>query len=142
MLRLMTFILKIGKPMKISRCFLRIFLVISMVCILSSSLAQAPQLVQTHFDIMLNAVRDNIYGSFVSSGTEEFKTKYVQESFDLLNDFIASRLTQGYEAIYLSSLNLRGYTVFLWKLSFQDGGDDSLVSLSVENGFVAGVLIQ
>lgn len=109
---------------------------------ISLSFAQPSQVVQTQFDIMLKSVKDNSYARFVSSGSEEFKSKYVPESFEMLRGFMAERLAQGYEATYLTSLNMRGYTVFLWKLSFQDSGDDSLVSLSVANGFVAGFLIQ
>ena len=110
--------------------------------LLSSSMAQAPVLVQTNFDVMIKAVKDGVYGSFVSAGSEDFKTKYVQDSFNIVKDISAPRLAQGYEAIYPSSLNLKGYTVFLWKLTYADAGDDSLVSLSVENGFVIGFLIQ
>jgi hypothetical protein len=120
----------------------KIVLLVVLIVSLSSSLAQPPQVVQTQLDIMLRAVKDNIYASFVSAGTDGFKTTYLQDSFVLLHDFVASRLAQGYEATYLESLNMRGYTVFLWKLSYTDDGDDSLVSLSVENGFVAGFLIQ
>ena len=112
------------------------------LAICASSFAQPPQLVQTQFDIMMRAVKDNVYASFVSAGNEEFKTSYVQESFDLLRDYIAARLAQGYEATYLGTVNMRGYAVFLWKLSYTDGGDESLVSLSANNGYVAGFLIQ
>jgi hypothetical protein len=87
-------------------------------------------------------VKDNVYASFVSAGTDEFKANYVQDSFDLLRDFAASRLAQGYDATYLGTLNLRGYAVFLWKVTYADGGDDSLVSLSAQNGYVAGFLVQ
>ena len=117
-------------------------LALVLLALASSSMAQAPLLVQTNFDIMIKAVKDGVYGSFISAGSEDFKVKYVQDSFNKVNDISAPRLAQGYEAIYLSSLNLKGYTVFLWKLTYADAGDDSLVSLSIENGFVIGFLIQ
>ncbi len=121
---------------------LRILLASVVLFMASLSFAQPPQSVQTQFDIMLRSVKDNVYASFISAGTEEFKAGYVQNSFDLVREYIAARLAKGYEANYLGTLNLNGYAVFLWKLTYTDGGDDSLVSLSAQNGYVAGFLIQ
>jgi len=116
--------------------------VLALFSFLPLSFAQAPVLVQTNATIMLNAVKDGIYGSFIASASDEFKASYLQEYFDVVVEDHSARLTQGYEATYLSSLNIDGYVVYLWKLSFQDGGDDSLLSLSVQNGFVVGFLMQ
>ena len=122
--------------------YLKFLLASFILTMVSSSFAQPPQLVQTQFEIMMRAVKDNVYASFVSAGTEDFKATYEQESFDLLRGYIATRLSQGYEATYLGTVNMRGYAVFLWKLSYADGGDESLVSLSANNGYVGGFLIQ
>ena len=61
---------------------------------------------------MLKIAKDNVYASFISAGTEEFKAGYVQNSFDLVREYIAARLAKGYEANYLGTLNLNGYAVF------------------------------
>jgi hypothetical protein len=133
--------MKSFQPLVISRLKIMLLTILALAFV-SSSLAQVPALVQTNFDVMLKAVKDGVYGSFTSAGSPEFKTTYTQESFNIVKEASAPRLAQGYEATYLSSLNLKGYTVFLWKLTYSDGGDDSLVTVSVENGFVIGFLIQ
>lgn len=133
----MTMISAFFKPRR-----LLLITVLALFSFSSFSFAQAPVLVQTNATIMLNAVRDGIYASFVASASDEFKASYLQEYFDVVVEDNASRLGQGYEATYLSSLNIEGYVVYLWKLTFQDGGDDSLLSLSVQNGFVVGFLLQ
>ncbi len=104
--------------------------------------AQAPILVQTNATIMIQAVQNGIYGSFVSAGSPEFKDRYTQEAFKVVSEAFSPRLAQGYEVSYLTNLKLHGYEVYLWKLSYNDGGDDSLVSLSIQNGYIVGFLIQ
>ena len=104
--------------------------------------AQAPDTVQTNMTIMLNAVRDGVYGSFIAAGSTDFKETYTQESFLTVSELLAPRLRGGYDIAYLDSLIMKGYVVFLWKLSFANGGDDSLLSISIQNGFVVGFLVQ
>lgn len=115
---------------------------VCLLACLSFSLAQAPIVIQTNVNIMLGAVQSGLYGSFVSAGSDEFKASYTQESFNVLREQNAIRLEQGFEATYLTSINSKGFVVFLWKLTYNDGSDDSLLSLSVQNGFVVGFRIQ
>ncbi len=104
--------------------------------------AQAPTLVETNMTIMLNAVKDGVYGSFIAAGGIDFKETFTQESFQIVSEQLSPRLIAGYDIRYLESLNTQGYVVFLWKLSFADGGDDGLLSISVQDGFVVGFLMQ
>jgi hypothetical protein len=55
---------------------------------------------------------------------------------------LAARLKQGYHATFLGQLDQQGYTVYLWKLSFDDKKDDHLVKMAVKDGKVGGFWVQ
>ena len=110
--------------------------------LLSFANAQAPEAVEANLGVMLEAVQSSSYEQFLGSTSTEFKETYSQESFDAVSEFYTERLAAGYDLSYLTTLNSNGYVVYLWKMTYQDGGDDGLVSLSISNGFVGGFLIQ
>lgn len=116
-------------------------LCISLVAVASAQEA-APELIQTNMDSMLTAVALGSYDSFIASGSPDFKVSYSAAAFALVSEAKGARLSAGYDATYLTSLNVNDYVVYLWKLSYSDGQDDSLLSISVANGFVVGFLIQ
>lgn len=45
---------------------------------------------------------------------------------DTLSRALGPRLAKGYSAISLGMLTYRGHQVYLWKLQYNDGGDDDL----------------
>ena len=55
---------------------------------------------------------------------------------------VAPKLLAGHELSYLGDLRQHGYHVTLWKVSFKDGGDDALATLSVKDGKVGGFFIR
>ena len=114
------------------------------ISILSAASAQeaVPALIQSNMDSMLTAVALGSYDSFITSGSPDFKISYTAEAFGLVNEAEGARLSAGYNATYLTSLNVEDFVVYLWKLSYSDGQDDGLLSISVANGFVVGFLIQ
>jgi len=90
---------------------------------------------------LLTAVEKADYESFVADGEAAFK-RLPKPQFEAAVAQLAPRLKGGYEAIYLGELKQHGYRVTLWKLSFKDGGDDALATLSMKDGKVGGFWIK
>jgi len=93
-------------------------------------------------DKLLKAVQANDYGSFVADGTAEVKAALTEQMLEGVSAQIAPRLKKGYGATYLGELKQSGCQVYLWKLTYKDGGDDTLAKLALKDGKVAGFLLQ
>ena len=65
-----------------------------------------------------------------------------KENFDAVSAQLAPRFKAGYTVTYLGDLQQQGFHVTLWKVSFQDGKDDALATLSVKDGKVGGFWIK
>lgn len=104
----------------------------------AESPTKATQLLQT----LLAATQSGDYERFIAPANTAFRAAITKDKFMAVNEQLAPRLKQGYEAQYLGALNQQGYDVYLWKLQFSDGGDDHLVKLGVKNGKVGGFWIQ
>lgn len=91
---------------------------------------------------LLSAVAEEDYPQFRALGTEDFRAGIPEAEFNRVTDAMAERVEQGYEADYLTHLNQQGYRVEIWKISFADGGDDTLARLVVFEGKAAGFLLQ
>jgi len=91
---------------------------------------------------LLETVANQDYQQFMQLGTSEFQAGISQEQFDQVAQIVGTRIEQGYQAQYLTSLQQQGYRVDLWKISFTDGGDDSLARVVLEGERAAGFLLQ
>jgi soluble cytochrome b562 len=87
------------------------------------------------------ALEKSDYDAFVADGTPEFKG-LSKDKFDPVATLLAPKLKAGYAAFYLGELSQHGFHVTLWKVSFADGSDDTLATLVVKDGKVAGFWIQ
>ena len=90
---------------------------------------------------LFSAIEKSDYEAFVADGTAPFQ-QLKKEQFDGLAAKIAPKLRAGHEVSYLGDLKQNGYHVTLWKVSFKDGGDDALATLSVKDGKVGGFFIR
>jgi hypothetical protein len=93
-------------------------------------------------DKLLKAVEANDYDSFVADGTAEVKAALTKQMLEGVSDQMAPRMKKGYDATYLGELKQSGCKVYLWRLVYKDGGDDTLAKLSLKDGKVAGFLLQ
>jgi len=93
-------------------------------------------------DKLLKAVEANDYDSFVADGTAEVKAGLTKQMLEGVSVQMAPRMKQGYHAEFLGVLKQQGCQVYLWKLTYKDGGDDTLARLALKNGKVAGFLLQ
>ena len=93
-------------------------------------------------DRLLKALEANDYDSFVADGTAEVKAALTKQMLEGVSAQMAPRMKKGYDATYLGELKQSGCKVYLWKLTYKDGGDDTLARLSLKDGKVAGFLLQ
>ncbi|HEX9302849.1 MAG TPA: hypothetical protein VGA31_00195 [Thermoanaerobaculia bacterium] len=107
-----------------------------------SALAQVPEAIEANMKKMLTAIQSNSYDDFLAPGDAAFKSGMNKQMLDGVSTQIGPRMKQGYHATFLGKLNQQGYTVYLWKLEFNDRKDDYLVKMAVRDGKVGGFLLQ
>ena len=93
-------------------------------------------------DTLLTAIATNNYDILVSNAAPALKTRITKETFAQVSTQLSPRLKKGYKPQYLGSLKQQGVEVFLWKITFQDGGDDMLARMVIQEGKVAGFWFQ
>ena len=93
-------------------------------------------------DKLLKAVEANDYDSFVADGSDAFKAGLTRQMLQGVSSQLAPRLKKGYDCFHLGELKQQGYQVYLWKLTYKDGGDDTLAKLVLKDGKVAGFWLQ
>ena len=119
---------------------------ILLVCLFAAgargAFAQTPDSIEASMKKMLAAIQSNSYDDFVAPGDAAFKSGMSKQMLDGVSTQLGPRLKQGYHATVLGKLNQQGYTVYLWKLEFNDKKDDYLVKMAVKDGKVGGFLLQ
>ena len=108
----------------------------------SGEVPKADSSVQKTFDKLLNAIKAKDREAFVADATDAVKKETTKEAMDLLEKHVGSRLKGGYEATYLCQLKKGAIQVYLWKLSFKDGGDDLVALMALKDGKVASLHFQ
>ncbi|MEO8617358.1 MAG: hypothetical protein ABI600_19660 [Luteolibacter sp.] len=112
--------------------------------ILSASSAFAsdvPAEAKSASDKLVTALVNSDYDAFVADGDTAFKG-LKKEQFEAVCKQLSARFKGGYETTYLGELKQKGYAVTLWKITFKDGGDDLLGTLSLKDGKVGGYWIK
>lgn len=118
--------------------------ILALVFLLSFSVlsVEADKNVEQIFKSKMMSLVENNYKAYVENSTADF-SKITPQHFEKANVKWGSRLKKGYEATYLNVLKQDGYSVYLWKVSFKDGLDDSLVRVVMDhNGRIAGLWFQ
>lgn len=91
---------------------------------------------------MLKAIERNDYEAFVGEGTNAFKAEIKKQMFKDFSAQVAKRLKGGYGLSYFGSMNKQGEKLHLSKLVFKDGGDDNLVTITLQDDKISGFLIN
>ena len=95
-----------------------------------------------NLDKLLRGIEENDYSTFIADGTPLFKKSLTKAAFQSVSNQVAPRLKKGYTTSYLEELKQQGCRVLLYKLSYSDGGDDTLAKLVLQDGKVAGFWLQ
>lgn len=90
---------------------------------------------------LLTAIATRDHAAFIASGTPEF-SQISAEQFDSVAGQLSTRLQAGYKAEYFGNITQQGYRFSVWKINFNDGGDDLLATLNVSEGKVGGFLLR
>lgn len=91
---------------------------------------------------LLKAVEANDYDNFVADGNEAFKAGMTKQMLEGVSGQLSPRLKKGYACSYLGELHQQGCQVLLWKMVYQDEGDQTLAKLVLKDGKVAGFWLQ
>ena len=91
---------------------------------------------------LLAAIAANNYDVLVANAAPALKSRITRETFTQVSTQLSPRLKKGYKPQYLGSLKQQGVEVLLWKITFQDGGDDLLARLVIQEDKVAGFWFQ
>ena len=107
-----------------------------------SASAEPDQPTQTIFKNLMAATVSNNYDGFIAECDAAMKAALTKPMLEGVSKQIEPRAKQGYDAHYLGELKQRGYKVHLWRLSFNDAGDDVLATLSVKDGKAGGFYLR
>ena len=91
---------------------------------------------------LLTDIATNNYDTLVASAAPALKSRITRDTFMKVSAQLSPRLKMGYKLQYLGSLRQQGVEVLLWKIAFQDGGDDMLARLVIQDNKVAGFWFQ
>ena len=92
------------------------------------------------FDALLAATAADDFAQFVSVGDERFGGLQ-PEVFDRVSRGLAPRIHKGVTPTFLGELRQNSYTASLWRLRFDDGGDDLLFRMAMAGDKVVGALV-
>ncbi len=90
---------------------------------------------------LLAAIATSNYEAFIADGEAPFK-ELKKEQFESVATQLGAKLNAGYEVSYLGELKKSGYRVTLWRVTYKDGSDDGLATLSLKDGKVGGYFIR
>jgi hypothetical protein len=90
---------------------------------------------------LITAIAKSDHQGFIADGDAPFR-QFKKQQFEAVSGQLAPKLQAGHEISYLGELKQKGFRVTLWKLSFKDGSDDALATLSVKAGKVGGFFIR
>jgi len=107
-----------------------------------SAYAEPDQTTQAIFKTLMTATVANNYDGFIAECDASMKAKLSKRMLQKVSKELEPRAKQGYESQYLGELNRQGYKVYVWRLTFKDGGDDVLATLSVKDGKAGNFLLQ
>jgi hypothetical protein len=124
-----------------SRCFL-LCLALFLGITAQIGWAQAPPDVETLLKKMLTATESGSRSAFVADGDASFQTDITPPMFGSFSAQFAPRLKRGYTTTFVTQLHQEGYSVYVWKVEFKDGGDDLLFTLAVKDGKVGGFFLR
>lgn len=101
-----------------------------------------PQNVIDCLQIILDATASGNYDLFTTIGNSSYKAGITKQMFESVSEQLAPRTQKGYSITYFGHLKQLHYQIYLWKLSFEDDGDEFVARLTMDGDKVAGILIN
>jgi len=104
--------------------------------------ADADPAVQKICTRMLKAIETKDRAEFIADGSDAVRAGTTDDIMQALSTQVGARMKKGYTATYLCELNQLKHQIYLWKLAFQDDGDDMVARVVMKDGKVAGFFFQ
>lgn len=105
------------------------------------NLTNLPQNVIDCLKIILDSITLENYELFTTVGNSFYKENISKQMFETVSQQLAPRMEKGYLTTYFGHLKQDIFKIYLWKLSFEDGGDDFVARMAMDGDKVAGILI-
>lgn len=96
----------------------------------------------TFKDSMLKALQQADYNAFIANADANFKILVPVQAFLSISNIMAPRLANGDQQTYLTSLNKQGAKVYVWKITFEDKGDDLIATIGIRDDKVIGFFLS
>ncbi|HEY4283080.1 MAG TPA: hypothetical protein VGM62_08445 [Chthoniobacterales bacterium] len=93
-------------------------------------------------EMSILAIDQGDYERFMHLCDDNFRRDITREKFDKVHRELEPRFRHDWSSRPAGNLKQRGCDVYLWILTFKDGGDDLLFRVSVKEGKLAGLAIQ
>lgn len=90
---------------------------------------------------ILDALVSGNYELFTIVGNSSYKAEITRQMFEGVSEQLSSRMGKGYATTYFGALKQLHYQIYLWKLSFEDDGDEFVIRMTMDRDKVAGILI-
>ena len=103
--------------------------------------ATLPQNVIDRLQTILDATASGNYDLFTTVDNSSYKAGITRQMFEGVSEQLAPRMEEGYTTTYFGHLKQLHYQIYLWKLSFEDGGDEFVIRMTMDGDNVAGILI-
>lgn len=105
------------------------------------NLTPPPQSVIDRLQIILDATASRNYELFTTVGDSGYKAGITKQMFEGVSEQLAPRMGKGYSTTYFGHLKQGDCQIYLWKLSFEDSGDEFVARMDMNGDKVAGILI-
>ena len=105
------------------------------------NLTPPPQSVIDCLQIILDATASGNYELFTAVGDSGYKAGITKQMFEGVSEQLAPRMGKGYSITYFGHLKQVDYQIYLWKLSFEDGGDEFVARMTMNGDKVAVILL-
>lgn len=103
----------------------------------------APPEVEKVLKLLLWTIEAGDYDAFLAPGTDRFQMGISRSMFESVGRQVAARLKAGHTTEFLTEINQCDHAVFLWKLSFSDGGNQFIARLALtRDNKVAGFMLN
>ncbi len=119
----------------------KFLLLIGLIATMNVFAESADLKVENLYKAEMTALESNDYAGFISKGSNDFK-KIPKANFEGVVRQLGPRFKAGYTSQFVMTMKQGGQTVHVWKLTFNDKGDDALAKIVVDQDKILGFWIQ
>jgi hypothetical protein len=124
----------------VKRLTLALLLTLAPAALAADGAGAQPETVVQH---VLDAHRKHAYEAFIADCDEKVRASLTPQMFEGMSNMLGPRLEAGYTKKFLTRLRQKGFSVYLWKLEFSDGKDDTVVRIALDgSNKIAGIFFQ